>query len=155
MGRLTDASGERSGLWRYSVCGLLLLATMLNYMDRMTLAQLATTIRREYRLDHAKYGGLEEGFGYAFAAGALFFGFLADRISVRWLYPSVLLVWSMAGIATAAAPAIGTALVPLFGPVFDGSDDAANHAYFGFLACRIALGFFEAGHWPCASSRRR
>ena len=27
-----------SGLWRCSVCGLLLLATMLNYMDRLTLA---------------------------------------------------------------------------------------------------------------------
>ena len=68
---MSDASGGRSYVWRYSVCGLLLLATMLNYMDRMTLSQLATTIRYEYDLSHAHYGGLEEGFGYAFAAGAL------------------------------------------------------------------------------------
>lgn len=150
MGRLTDSAGERSGLWRYSVCGLLLLATMLNYMDRMTLAQLGSTIRAEYGLSHANYGGLEEGFGYAFAAGALFFGFLADRLSVRWLYPSVLLLWSMAGIATAEAPAIGAAIQRLLGPAFDVATDPANHAYLGFLTCRVALGFFEAGHWPCA-----
>jgi ACS family hexuronate transporter-like MFS transporter len=150
MGRLTDASGERSGLWRYSVCGLLLLATMLNYMDRMTLAQLGSTIRFEYGLSHANYGGLEEGFGYAFAAGALFFGFLADRLSVRWLYPAVLLAWSLAGIATAEAPAIGSALAHVAGPAFGWSSDPAKHAYLGFLTCRIALGFFEAGHWPCA-----
>jgi MFS transporter, ACS family, hexuronate transporter len=150
MGRMTDASGERSHTWRYTVCGLLLLATMLNYMDRMTLAQLGSTIRTEYQLSHAHYGGLEEGFGYAFAAGALFFGFLADRLSVRWLYPCVLLAWSLAGIATAAAPAIGAGLAQLIGPAIDASADPAQQSYLGFLACRIALGFFEAGHWPCA-----
>ena len=90
MGRL---NGERSGLWRYSVCGLLLLATMLNYMDRQTLGQLATTIQHEYQLDDEQYGGLEMGFGFAFAAGAISFGLLADRVSIRWLYPSVLFGW--------------------------------------------------------------
>jgi ACS family hexuronate transporter-like MFS transporter len=138
--------GERSGLWRYSVCGLLLLATMLNYMDRMTLAQLGTTIRAEYQLSRGDYGGLEEGFGYAFAAGALFFGFLADRVSVRALYPLVLLAWSLAGIATAEAPAIGAAIAHVFGI----DTDTTRQTYYGFLACRVALGFFEAGHWPCA-----
>ncbi len=146
MGRI----GERSGLWRYSVCGLLLLATMLNYMDRLTLSQLATTIRAEYQLSHAHYGGLEEGFGYAFAAGALFFGFLADRLSVRWLYPTVLVGWSLAGIATAAAPAIGATLSSWLGGDFDLGADPTDPSYLGFLVCRIGLGFFEAGHWPCA-----
>jgi len=47
---------------------------MLNYMDRQTLAQLATTIQAEYRLDDAQYGNLEMGFGFAFAAGAICFG---------------------------------------------------------------------------------
>jgi ACS family hexuronate transporter-like MFS transporter len=144
------AHGERSSGWRYSVCGLLLLATMLNYMDRQTLSQLATTIRAEYHLSHAHYGGLEEGFGYAFAAGALFFGFLADRLSVRWLYPAVLLGWSLAGMATAEAPAIGATLSGWLGADAAPSADPASQSYLGFLTCRIVLGFFEAGHWPCA-----
>jgi ACS family hexuronate transporter-like MFS transporter len=141
--------GERSNRWRYSVCGLLLLATMLNYMDRQTLSQMATTIRAEYHLGSDHYGSLEMGFGLAFAAGAFVFGLLADRISIRWLYPAVLLCWSLAGIATAAAPAIGVALAGWLGSVGVDTEDISR-PYLGFLACRIALGFFEAGHWPCA-----
>jgi ACS family hexuronate transporter-like MFS transporter len=144
---MTDSSGERSTLWRYSVCGMLLLATMLNYMDRQTLAQLATTIQYEYQLDDAQYGGLEMGFGFAFAVGAITFGMLADRISIRWLYPSALLGWSLAGIGTAYAAEIGVALSTSLGYGLAGS---SGQTYLGFLACRIALGFFEAGHWPCA-----
>jgi ACS family hexuronate transporter-like MFS transporter len=151
---MTAVSGERSGLWRYSVCGLLLLATMLNYMDRQTLAQLITTIQREFHLGDDRYGKLEMGFGLAFATGALVFGFLADRINIRWLYPGVLFCWSLAGIATAFAPTIGAALSSLLGfaastGVSPDHAVAPEQAYLGFLVCRVTLGFFEAGHWPC------
>lgn len=155
---MTDPSGERSTTWRYSVCGLLLLATMLNYMDRQTLSQLATTIQYEYDIDDVQYGGLETGFGLAFAAGAITFGLLADRVAVRWLYPSALIGWSLAGIATAYAAEIGATLsrwLPTADLTLAASDGsrgtaASGEAYFGFLLCRIVLGFFEAGHWPCA-----
>jgi ACS family hexuronate transporter-like MFS transporter len=154
MGRLNEPAGERSTRWRYSICGLLLLATMLNYMDRQTLSQLITTIQREYRLGDDRYGTLERGFGLAFASGALVFGFLADRLSIRWLYPCVLFGWSLSGIATAFAPAIGKALSEWVGPASGPSaaspdSAAAEQAYLGFLVCRVTLGFFEAGHWPC------
>jgi ACS family hexuronate transporter-like MFS transporter len=66
-------------------------------------------------------------FGYAFAAGSLVFGYLADRVSLRWLYAVVLALWSVAGFVT--------------GFVKD---------YEQLLLCRTLLGFFEAGHWPCA-----
>ena len=57
----------RSATWKWSVCGMLLLATMLNYMDRQTLSQSATDIQKELSLDDAQYGRLEMGFGFAFA----------------------------------------------------------------------------------------
>ena len=88
---------ERSTRWRWSVCGLLLLATMLNYMDRQTLANAAVRITREFHLNQEQYGNIEAVFAYAFAAGSLVFGWLADRVSVRWLYPTVLTLWSLAG----------------------------------------------------------
>lgn len=139
-------SESRGPNWKWYVCGLLLLATMLNYMDRQTLAQLAKTIRDEYQLEASHYGRIEFGFGIAFAFGGLFFGFLADRVSVRWLYPSVLIGWSLAGVATAYANEIGRELTGFVGhEVSDGQS-----AFAGFLLCRIVLGFFEAGHWPCA-----
>jgi ACS family hexuronate transporter-like MFS transporter len=133
---------ERSTTWRYSVCGLLLCATMLLYMDRQTLSQLATTICTEYSLSNEQYGWLDTGFSFAFASGAIIFGFLVDRLSPRWLYPAVVVGWSCAGLATAYAQTIGSWFFPASHP--------SEQAYYGFMLCRITLGFFESGHWPCA-----
>lgn len=105
---------------------LLLLASAINYMDRQTLANTAVRIGHEFQMSQEQYGGLEAGFGWAFAAGSLFFGFLADRVSVRWLYAAVLLSWSAMGFASGFV-----------------------ENYEQLLACRTMLGFFEAGHWPC------
>lgn len=136
--------------WKWTVCGLLLLATMLNYMDRQTLSQLAKTICDEYSLSNQQYGDLEMGFGFAFAAGALCFGFIVDRFGALWLYPLVLIGWSLAGIATAYADAIGASLLAVFDSQSLDETHSTKAAYLGFLTCRVALGFFEAGHWPCA-----
>src|SRR3954462_8567703 len=118
---------KRSASWKWLVCGLLLLASAINYMDRQTLANTAPRITAQFGLKQEQYGNLELGFGWAFATGSVLFGLLADKVPLRWLYPGVLLLWSGAGFATGM---IGS--------------------YSGLLGCRIALGFFEAGHWPCA-----
>ena len=140
----------RPASWKWTVCGLLLLATMLNYMDRQTLSQLAKTIVDEYQLTNQQYGHLAMGFGLAFAAGALFFGFLVDHFSILWLYPSVLIGWSLCGIATGYADGIGEFLLTALGSHDASSQSRSDAAYYGFLVCRVVLGFFEAGHWPCA-----
>ena len=111
----------------WAVCGLMLLATMLNYMDRQALSQQATEIRSELQLSNEDYGNLETGFGIAFAVGGVATGFMVDRFSLRWMYPAVLLVWSGVGFAT--------------GWVTD---------YRELMICRVLLGFAEAGQWPCA-----
>jgi MFS transporter, ACS family, aldohexuronate transporter len=137
--------------WKWTVCVLMLFATMLLYMDRQTLAQTSTRMKNEFHLDDAQYGKLEMGFSWAFACGALFFGLLADRVSVRWLYPFVLVAWSLAGVATAYANAIGSAVAGWFGWQSWLLENPDNHpTYFGLLVCRTALGWFEAGQWPCA-----
>ena len=165
---------ERSANWRWGVCGLLLLAAMLMYMDRLTLSQLATTICREYSLTNERFGLLATGFSFAFATGALFFGFLVDRVGPRFLYPAVVIGWSCAGVATAYSqiigawfipddpsilPALGASTLGLIGiesplpsamALVPDRTQVGDQAYLGFMICRIALGFFEAGHWPCA-----
>lgn len=141
---------------KWFVCGMLLLALVLNYMDRQTLSLTITAIEQEIRLSNAQYGRLEKGFGYAFAFGAIFFGLLADRLSVKWLYPLVLAGWSTAGLATGFADRLGQWVTPLAAPWCDvegltmTSDPEVSSAYLGFLVCRVTLGFFEAGQWPCA-----
>lgn len=124
---MSEASTTRSGAWRWWVCGLLLFASTINYMDRQTLANAAVRITKQLHLTEQQYGGLELGFGWAFAIGSVFFGIAADRFSIRWLYPLLVLFWSATGFATG--------LVESYGEL-------------GF--CRVLLGFFEAGHWPCA-----
>src|SRR6516162_10301350 len=93
------AAPPRSAPWKWWVCGLLLLATMLNYMDRLTLNLTAPLVMHTFRLDEADYGRLESVFAFAFALGSICFGWLADRINVRWLYPLAVLAWSMAGFS--------------------------------------------------------
>jgi ACS family hexuronate transporter-like MFS transporter len=141
---MSSSGGARSPQWKWYVCGILLLATMLNYMDRQTLANTITDISKELGLNNEQYGQLEFGFGMAFAAGGILVGFLVDRLSVRWMYPLVLIGWSSAGIATAYAAQIGQWLQSLG----FGVDDPPG--YVGLMACRITLGLFEAGQWPCA-----
>lgn len=135
---------NRGPSWKWWVCGALLLATMLNYMDRQTLSLTATQLKSEISLDDKRYGKLEEWFSYAFAFGGIFFGFVADRIGPRRLYPIVLIGWSMAGIASPLAnwPPIVEAL---------GDPGVPGQGEFRwFFLCRTLLGFCEAGHWPCA-----
>ncbi len=120
----SDMQLPRSRTW--TICGLLLLASAINYMDRQTLANAAVRISREFEMSQEQYGNLEAGFGWAFAAGSLFFGFLADKVSLRWLYAAVLLLWSAMGFASGFA-----------------------RNYEDLLIFRTLLGFFEAGHWPC------
>jgi MFS transporter, ACS family, hexuronate transporter len=124
---VSDAAASRSSAWKWWVCGLLLLATTINYMDRQTLANAAVRITKEFQLSKEQYGVLELAFGWAFAVGSLLFGFTADRVSTRWLYPAVLFAWSLMGFLSA---------------------HTAN--FKELLLCRTLLGFFEAGHWPCA-----
>lgn len=117
----------RSPSWKWWVCVLLLLATMVNYMDRLTLNQLSVRIMEALSLDAAQYGQLESAFGFAFALGAITAGWLADRFSVRWLYAVSVVAWSAAGLCT-----------------------GLSQGFLGLLVCRFALGFAEAGNWPCA-----
>lgn len=120
------AAWDRPHSWKWTICGVLLLASAINYMDRQTLANAAVRISKEFHLTQAQYGNIEAVFAYAFAAGSIVFGWLADRVSVRWLYALVLTMWSLAGFATGFV-----------------------RNYDELLLYRGFLGFFEAAHWPC------
>ncbi len=110
----------------YAICGLLMLASAINYMDRQTLANVGKRVTTEFTLTGVQFGALETSFGLSFAVGSLFFGILADRVPIRLLYPVVLLLWSAVGFIT-----------------------GLSQTYEQLLICRGFLGFFEAGHWPC------
>ncbi len=123
---MSSAPASRNSL-TWWICGLLLCASLINYMDRMTLSTVSKRITTEFQLLDEQYGWIETAFGLAFASGALIFGFIADRTNVRWLYPIVLFLWSLMGFLTGFV-----------------------ETFTGLLLCRMFLGLFESGHWPCA-----
>jgi ACS family hexuronate transporter-like MFS transporter len=113
---------------KWGVCGLLLLSTMINYMDRLTLNQVAKRVKVEFaNNDNKLYGRLEAGFGMAFAVGSVLSGWIVDRYGVRWTFPMFVALWSAAGFATGFA-----------------------RNYEELFLCRTLLGLFEGGNWPCA-----
>src|SRR5262249_30886008 len=105
----------------------LMFATMLNYMDRLTLNQTAKRVMAEFELNEEHYGLLETTFSIAFGFGAIGAGLLVDRWNVWWIYPTAVLAWSIAGFATGLVETL-----------------------VGLFVCRFALGLMESGHWPCA-----
>ncbi len=117
----------RGPRWKWWICGLLLLATMINYVDRLTVNLMSSEIKSAFDLNSRDYGLLEEAFGNAFAIGAIVMGFLADRVNVRLLYPLAVVAWSLAGFATGLAQGFAT-----------------------LILCRFLLGMAESGNWPCA-----
>jgi ACS family hexuronate transporter-like MFS transporter len=95
-------------------------------MDRVSLNQMANRIIKALDLNEVQYSRLESGFSFAFAVGAIVSGVIVDKVNVRWIYPLMVLGWSAAGVLTGYA----TGFAWLF-------------------VCRVALGLFEAGNWPC------
>jgi ACS family hexuronate transporter-like MFS transporter len=106
---------------------LLLLATMINYMDRLTLNQRSVEIMADLGFDKIGYGRIESAFALAFAAGAILVGFLVDRWNVWWIYPLTVLAWSAAGVSSGFA-----------------------QGFTSLLVSRFLLGLAESGNWPCA-----
>lgn len=116
---------SESRLWLVS--GLLLLATVLNYLDRQVLSLTAERIIAEFHLSHEAFGGVISSFRYSYAAMQLIGGWLVDVAGPRVVFPLAVAFWSAAGFGTAFVRSIGA-----------------------LRACRFSLGIGEAFNWPCA-----
>ncbi|HEX7361792.1 MAG TPA: MFS transporter [Bryobacteraceae bacterium] len=120
-------SRSPENLFAWTICGLLFLATVLNYMDRQTLSMTAPLIQRDLSLNNAQVGLLLSAFFYTYGIMQAVTGWLLDRVSVRLGYAISVLVWSLAGILTG--------FITNFREL---------------LGCRLLLGVGEAANWPAA-----
>jgi ACS family hexuronate transporter-like MFS transporter len=124
---MPDDQSSRSNTWTWTLCVILLGATLLNYANRFALTQNAARAIEAFQTDKAGYGRVNGWFSLGFACGGLLFGVLADVISVRILYPAVMLIWSAASVCCGLVQSLEL-----------------------LIACQFLLALFEAGHWPCA-----
>jgi MFS transporter, ACS family, hexuronate transporter len=140
------AAPARIGHYRWIVCALLFFSTTINYIDRQVLGILKTTLQAEFAWSEIDYSNLVFAFQTAYAIGLFFAGRLMDRLGTRIGYALAIIVWSLAGIATAEAVVIGSTLSGLLGAV----GIVAVPSVVGFMAVRFALGLGEAANFPAA-----
>jgi ACS family hexuronate transporter-like MFS transporter len=110
------------------VVTLLFAATLINYIDRQTVAVLAPVLQRELRLSNVDYATIGTAFLLAYSLSMWIFGAVFDRVGNRTGYALAVSLWSVS--------AMGHALVGGLG---------------GFRFVRFMLGAGESGNWPGAT----
>jgi len=136
--------------YRWVICALLFFSTTINYLDRQVLSLLEKTLETSIGLNSVQYGRITGAFLATYAIGLLGAGYFIDRFGTRKGYSIAISLWSLAGIATAAAT---SALTFGIARGFLGLGEAAN-----FPACiktvaewfpkkerALATGIFNAG----------
>lgn len=120
----------KKGRYRYFITFMVLLIMTINYVDRGALSYAQADIIKEYGLNAQSWGQVLGFFGYGYAVGGLFGGFLADKKGSRFTWLVFGSIWSVFEILTAFAGDIGIA-------VFGGS------ALVGFGVVRVLFGLAE------------
>jgi MFS transporter, ACS family, hexuronate transporter len=126
--REPENSTPRANRWAWGLCWLMFASTVLNYMDRQTIAQVSGQIRATFGLaSYEEFGWVVSAFIVTYALFQVPAGYLVDRWDLRWSYAAAVAWWSMAAVATAVVPSLGWLIV-----------------------CRALLGVGESFNWPCA-----
>ncbi len=139
-----------SSRFRWAICALLLLATVIAYVDRGVLAYLEKTLESIIGWNRAQYSYMTAAFQLAYAIGLVTAGWLTDRLGTRRGFAVAISVWSVAAMLPGAAYSVTTFGMAMF---FLGLGEAAN-----FPACiktvaewfpknerALAAGIFNAG----------
>jgi len=121
-------NGLKTGHLRWGILLLLFFSTVINYLDRQVFSVLAPQIKTSLLLTDSGYALIINLFNIGTILGLLFSGPFMDRFGSRLGFTVAILVWSVAGGATALAPSLAA-----------------------IAACRFFLGLGESGNWPAAS----
>jgi MFS transporter, ACS family, aldohexuronate transporter len=140
------ATAGRAGRFRWIVCGLLLAAAAINYVDRQIIGILKPTLQSEFGWTEIDYGDIVFAFQLAYAIGFVCAGRLMDRLGTRVGFSLALVIWSLAAMAHAEAVRFGPAVAAVLGAV--GLTYSASVA--GFIAARFVLGLGESGNFPAS-----
>src|SRR5437867_2046569 len=144
--KVAAAATTRRGHYRWMICGLLFLATTINYVDRQVIGILKPLLQSRFGWSEIDYGDLVFAFQLAYAIGFLFAGRVMDMFGTKKGYALALTVWSLAAMATAQATLLGPPVAAFLAVI--GLKYSASVA--GFLAARFVLGLGESGNFPAS-----
>src|SRR6185369_15037309 len=125
---VTTRTGFKIRGLRWWIVGLIFLATLINYIDRLTVSVLAPVITHDLGLTNTEFGGIVFWFLLAYTISQGLSGKLYDRVGTKRGFVCSIVVWSVAAMAHAFAR--GLASLSIF---------------------RFILGLGEAGNWPGAA----
>jgi ACS family D-galactonate transporter-like MFS transporter len=81
---------------RWTIVGLLFVASLINYFDRATISFALPLISRELSLGPEAKGLLLSAFFWSYALMQIPIGWCADRLDLRWVYAGAFALWSLA-----------------------------------------------------------
>ena len=113
---------------RWIIIGLIFFATLINYIDRLTISVLAPAIVADLKLTNTEFGGIATWFLLAYTISQTLSGKLYDRIGIKKGFTISIVVWSLAAMAHAFATGLRS-----------------------LSSFRFILGLGEAGNWPGAA----
>jgi ACS family hexuronate transporter-like MFS transporter len=113
---------------RWWIGGLLFASTVINYLDRQTLSNLAPYLKQEYDWTNTDYANLIIAFRLAYSVGQTLCGKLLDRIGTRRGLTLSVLCYSVVSMLTALAT-----------------------GWKSFAGFRFLLGLGESANWPAAT----
>lgn len=113
---------------RWWIISLIFLATLINYIDRLTISVLAPVITRDLGLTNIEFGGIITWFLLAYTISQSLSGKLYDRVGTKRGFVTSITLWSIAAMAHAFARGLAS-----------------------LSALRFVLGLGEAGNWPGAA----
>jgi len=120
-------TNAKVGNFRWFICGLLFYATTVNYMDRVVMGILKTTIAHDLHWTDTDYGKITAAFQIGYAVMLPIAGRLLDKLGLRFGYALAVLVWGLSSM---------------------------GHAFAGnlmeFSIARFGLGLGEAANFPAA-----
>lgn len=122
-----DVGFKLRGL-RWWIVGLIFLATLINYIDRLTISVLAPVITRDLSLSNTEFGGILSWFLLAYTISQGLSGKFYDRVGTKRGFVCSIVLWSVAAMSHAFARGLAS-----------------------LSAFRFILGFGEAGNWPGAA----
>lgn len=116
--------------YRYFIITMIIIMTMINYVDRGAISYAQEDIINEFGFDNIAWGSILGYFGYGYMLGSLFGGVTADKKGLKFVWLIAGTLWSLFEIGMAFAGEIGIAL-------FGGS------ALAGFGLLRVLFGVSE------------
>ena len=130
MAVVDDMTIERrpAGRLRWKIGWLLFASTVINYIDRQTLSNIAPFLKKDYGWTNTDYAYLIISFRVAYSLGQTLCGRLVDKLGTRRGLTLSVIWYSAASMLTSLAT-----------------------GFYSFAAFRFLLGAGESANWPAAT----